>query len=117
MRLHDCAQCENCDGYKRDFCQYCEVAKGKVNQKSKKMSSERMDIITTMIKELIEEHGGLSYDDSDNAWELLSVIASLHNELYNMVHGHYYNYMYHWANLGWYGDVDEDLYKPKDDES
>ena len=30
--------------------------------------------------------------------DLLEVIASLHNELYKVVTGSYYNYMFHWVN-------------------
>ena len=30
--------------------------------------------------------------------DLLEVIASLHNELYKVVTGHYYDYMFHWVN-------------------
>ena len=78
------------------------------------MTEERMDKITTEIKELIRNHGGLDYEDSEQAWELLSVIASLHNELHKEVTGKYYDYMFHWANLGWLGDVRDDLYKEEE---
>jgi hypothetical protein len=75
------------------------------------VTPEKMDKITTEIVDLIRNHGWLDYEDTVQAWRLLSVIASLHNELYKEVTGKYYNYMFHWANLGWMGDVNEDLFK------
>ena len=75
------------------------------------MTPEKMDKITTEIVDLIRNHGWLDYEDTVQAWRLLSVISSLHNELHKEVTGKYYNYMFHWANLGWMGDVNEDLFK------
>ena len=50
-------------------------------------------------------------------YELLDVIASLHNELYKEVKGKYYNYMFHWANLGYGGDPDDSLWKENEDKN
>lgn len=44
-------------------------------------------------------------------YELLDVIASIHNEYYRMVWGDYYNYMGHWSNKEIGGWVDDDLFK------
>ena len=55
-------------------------------------------------------------EEEHTVYPLLDVIASLHNELYKQVKGHYYDYMYHWANLGYGGCPDDDMFKEQNDE-
>lgn len=42
---------------------------------------------------------------------LLDVIASLHNELYNAITGNYYDYMFHWTNKVGYDGIEDDIFK------
>lgn len=51
------------------------------------------------------------FDRDDCAVELLDIIASLHNLLYEKETGKRYNYMFHWANKagGWCQDNIFDL--------
>lgn len=53
----------------------------------------------------------LDCEKTGTVYDLLDVIASLHNELYKEVTGEYYDYMYHWANLGYGGSPDDALFK------
>lgn len=60
----------------------------------------------------------LSYLSTDNMeekedafFDLLDVVASLHNELYKEVTGEYYDYMFHWANHGYGGSPKDFLFK------
>ena len=52
-------------------------------------------------------------DDSDIMWDLLVIIASLHNEYYKLATGNYYDYMFHWVNKITGGSIDDDLFKKK----
>lgn len=72
-----------------------------------------IDDITLDIKDLMlnKAIGMLSEPTDDDIGELLYIIASLHNELYKAVTGEYYNYMFHWFNLGCGGSIDDDRYK------
>lgn len=44
-------------------------------------------------------------------YELLEILASMHNEYYRMVWGQYYDYMGHWTNKEIGGWMDADLFK------
>lgn len=60
---------------------------------------------------------GLECFDCENkhtVFSLLAIIASLHNELYKEVTGKYYDYMFHWANLGYGGAPNDSLFKEKE---
>ena len=50
-------------------------------------------------------------EEEHTVYFLLDVIASLHNELYKQVKGKYYDYMFHWANLGYLGSPDDSMFK------
>ena len=50
-------------------------------------------------------------EKKNTTYDLIDIIASLHNELYREVHGKYYDYMYHWANFGYGGFPDDGLFK------
>jgi len=89
------------------------------------MDKKKLDNIT---QELIESYfrnpevifSGTHLEDTDEAEdlidELLECIASLHNELYKVVTGHYYDYMFHWVNkvTGGMWEHLDDRYKEAD---
>jgi hypothetical protein len=52
-------------------------------------------------------------DESDIMWDLLEIIASLHNEYYKAVNGEYYDYMFHWVNKTTGGSIVDDIFKSK----
>ena len=54
-------------------------------------------------------------EEEHTVYFLLDVIASLHNELYKQVKGKYYDYMFHWANLGYGGSPNDSMFKDKKD--
>lgn len=56
-------------------------------------------------------------EEKNTVYRLLDVIASLHNELYKEVKGKYYDYAYHWANLGYGGAPDDRMFDSSLDES
>ena len=47
----------------------------------------------------------------DMIWDLMIIIASLHNEYYKLATGKYYDYMFHWVNKMNAGSIDDDLFK------
>ena len=44
-------------------------------------------------------------------WDLMIIIASLHNEYYKEVNGKYYDYMFHWVNKMNAGSIEDDIFK------
>ena len=58
----------------------------------------------------------LECEEEHTVYFLLDVIASLHNELYKQVKGKYYDYSYHWANLGYGGCPNDSMFKDGDDD-
>ena len=78
------------------------------------MTYEKLKEITGKVADVIKEGGFILEDEclSDyDKYELLDIIASLHNELYKEVTGQYYDYMFHWANHGYGGVPDDGLFK------
>ena len=69
------------------------------------MTKEKLNKISETVRETL-----LNFLDKDN-YELLDVLVSLHNELCNEVEGHYYDYAYHWANLGYGGCPNDSMFK------
>lgn len=55
-------------------------------------------------------------DDSNIMWDLLEIIASLHNEYYKLATGEYYDYMFHWVNKTTGGSIVDDIFKKDDEE-
>jgi hypothetical protein len=53
----------------------------------------------------------------DMIWDLMVIIASLHNEYYKAVNGEYYDYMFHWVNKMNCGSIDDDIFKRKDNKN
>lgn len=47
----------------------------------------------------------------DLIWNLMEIIASLHNEYYKAIHGGYYDYMFHWVNKTNGGSIIDDIFK------
>lgn len=91
------------------------------------MTEEKLNEITIKVCDIFS--GAKFYDcifckgehcidcvDSDTVYSLLNVIASLHNELYKQVKGEYYDYMFHWANLGYGGCPNDSMFKEKEGE-
>lgn len=62
------------------------------------MNEQKLDEITTYLKENVFKNTDIMYTDDDMILDLLEMIASLHNLLYEEVTGERYDYMFHWAN-------------------
>lgn len=62
------------------------------------MNEHKLDEITTYLKENVFKNTDIMYTDDDMILDLLEMIASLHNLLYEAVTGERYDYMFHWAN-------------------
>lgn len=65
------------------------------------MNEEKMNKITTMIKEKVWRNPDVMFPDimeEDDIEMLTDIISSLHNLLYEQVTGHRYNYAFHWCN-------------------
>ena len=69
------------------------------------MTEEKLNRITASVRDAT-----CGFLDKDK-YELLDLVVSLHNELYNEVKGRYYDYAFHWANLGYGGDPNDSLFK------
>ena len=84
-----------------------------------RMTKEKCDEITEKIRRLFLNGGRLFADVTEGDKQeqmhvvacLLDFIASLHNELYKQVFGDYYDYIFHWANLGYGGNPNDSLFK------
>jgi len=67
------------------------------------IDEKKMDEITNWLKENVFRNPTLLFNDnirgeSDDDIDLIDVIASLHNLLYECVNGERYDYMFHWCN-------------------
>ena len=85
-----------------------------------RMTKEKCDEITEKIRRLFLNGANLYVDVVNGRDEeeqmhvvacLLDYIASLHNELYKQVFGKYYDYIFHWANLGYGGSPNDSMFK------
>lgn len=65
---------------------------------------EGAGIITNLLE-------GSEEEKEETTGHLMDIIASLHNELYKEIKGEYYDYMFHWANLGYGGCPNDALFK------
>lgn len=73
------------------------------------MNEQKLNEITTYLKENVFKNPHIMYTEDDTILDLLEMIASLHNLLYEEVTGERYDYMFHWANKigSW---VDDDFF-------
>ena len=69
------------------------------------MTVEQLNDITTYLKEKIWRNPNVMYMQSDNQGceeiepsDLIDIISSIHNLLYEVVTGKRYNYAFHWCN-------------------
>lgn len=74
------------------------------------MTEEKINKITAAVRDAT-----FNFLEKDK-YELLNLVVSLHNELYNEVKGRYYDYSYHWANLGYGGEPIDSLFKEAENE-
>lgn len=112
---------------------YCEeIAEQKLNKKrlekllllgmEKEKELEQTTNEKSITKWLIDNvfRNEKYYMPQDNAtmedmlWDLMIVIASLHNEYYKVVNGEYYDYMFHWVNKMNCGSIDDNIFKNKE---
>lgn len=84
------------------------------------IDKEKLDEITTYLKEHIFRNGNVMYGliKPEEICDLTDIIASLHNLLYEAVTGEKYEYMWHWANKcgAWCDDHFFDDRKAEEDE-
>ena len=73
------------------------------------MKNDKLAYITGRVADACED-----FLDLDK-YELLDLVCSLHNELYKEVTGEYYDYTFHWANLGYGGEPNDCMFKDGDD--
>lgn len=93
-----------------------------------RMTADKLDEITSRVCDIFRNaefydcifcknsNGGIGCFDCEKThtvFFLLGMIASLHNELYKQVKGKYYDYMFHWANLGYGGSPNDSMFKDK----
>ena len=82
------------------------------------IDKNKMDEITRWLIDNVFRNVGIVYDDNirveHDSIDLLDVIASLHNLLYECVNGNRYDYMFHWINkVG--GDCLDNIFDTKKD--
>lgn len=69
-----------------------------------KITKEQLDNITSWIKWHIFRNGDIMWaedpetEKGNQYYDLIDIIASLHNLLYEAIEGEPYDYMFHWAN-------------------
>lgn len=73
---------------------------------------KKMEEITSWLKDRIFREPNILFNDNirgehDEDLDLVDVIASLHNLLYEAVNGYRYDYMFHWANKEGSGCLDD----------
>lgn len=80
------------------------------------MNKEQLDKITEDLiinvfrnSDIICNEGYMVYD-YNKYYDLLDVIASLHNLLYEIVTGQRYDYMFHWTNKEGYNGIVDNIY-------
>ena len=100
-----------------------------MKEEESKMTKQKLDEITSRVTAIFSKAEFydcvwcarddpaycLDCEKNDTVYNLINIIASLHNELYKEVTGKYYDYMFHWANLGYGGSPDDSMFKDKED--
>lgn len=90
------------------------------------MTEQKLDEITSKVKEVFRSYGFGNCvvcknpdcdecNEKNTIYDVLDVLASVHNELYAEVTGEYYDYIFHWANLGYGGSPDDSMFKERED--
>ena len=82
-----------------------------------KASDEVRQLFLDGAKYFVDVMHGTEDERTDVVAYLFNVIASLHNELWRQVNGKYYDYTYHWANLGYGGCPNDSMFKEKSDDA
>lgn len=77
------------------------------------MTKEKLNKITGYLIDNVWRNGNVMYDnhciEEGDVGDLVDIISSLHNLLYEEVTGERYNYAFHWANkVG--SDVEDDIF-------
>lgn len=91
------------------------------------MTEQKLEEITSKVREVFSSYGFGNCivcktpecdkcDEKHTIYDALAVLASVHNELYREVTGEYYDYIFHWANLGYGGSPDDSMFKEKEGE-
>lgn len=77
-----------------------------------RMTDGKLKKITGVVADTVRNGGKYIWDkDENDIAELLDLVCSLHNELYKEATGEYYDYCFHWANLGYGGNPNDSLFK------
>lgn len=83
------------------------------------MKREQLDEITEYLVYNVWRNGNVMFDNScieeGDVADLVDIISSLHNLLYEEVTGQRYNYAFHWANKVGSAVVDNIFDKEKSD--
>lgn len=65
----------------------------------KQINKEDLNIIKDFIIDNVVENENIMFNETlDNEVDLISLICSLYNVLYNTITGDRYDYFFHWAN-------------------
>ena len=68
------------------------------------IDKNKMDKITNWLIGNVFRNSSIMFNDAIRGWDacndvdLVDIVASLHNLLYESVYGEPYDYMFHWAN-------------------
>lgn len=66
----------------------------------KQISKEDLDVIRNFIIDNVVRNDNFMFNDTlDNEIDIISLVCSLYNVLYNVITGGHYDYFFHWANL------------------
>ena len=82
------------------------------------MDKATLNVITQYLIRNVFRNGDVMYGagDEDIHSDLIDIIATLHNYLYESVTGEKYNYMWHWANkVGSWCDDNVDMTGQRED--
>lgn len=130
--LECCVSCKNFDGEQcmrlnitplKNFCCdfYHKNNSGAFRRKRRKLKKIlHEEYITKYLIDNVfrnEEYYMLHDEETmnDMMWNLMEIIASLHNEYYKAIHGEYYDYMFHWVNKMNCGSIIDDIFKKDGD--
>lgn len=65
----------------------------------RRINKEDLNIIKDFIIDNVVKNENIMFNETlDNEIDLISLICSLYNALYNVITGNSYDYFFHWAN-------------------